>query len=231
MTEIKKQKWGSGVSVSKGKQASILFETYQTELKPRFPDEERAQFEANLAEFEKRLPGQQTNLAGQKSSTSAQDEVIKKVNKRVVSIRGIVMASNPGAEIKNAYAVGSKLQLTVSSASSSAQVTIAGYNLFKVWSNKAGILQKDIDELTTLEASLFTADDSQEKTIYTRKAATMDKNTLHREVEDGITKISALGFHEFELANPSVAKLFADLIPSAPAKAKKKDAKDTKASN
>jgi hypothetical protein len=41
----------------------------------------------------------------------------------------------------------------------------------------------------------------------------MDKNTLQRAVEDEITKISAMGILEFQRKDPSVSRLFADLIP------------------
>jgi hypothetical protein len=43
----------------------------------------------------------------------------------------------------------------------------------------------------------------------------MDKNTLQRAIEDEVTKISGLGFHEYEITNPDVAALFAGLIPGS----------------
>ncbi len=144
---------------------------------------------------------------------------------RVASIRKVVNGANTPAEIKIAYGVGGKNRPTVMMASSAAQTVIAAYNLYKDWSNRNGILEKDITELTTLDAALFTSDDRQVKSIFERKAATMDKNTLQRNVEDMVTRIAGLGFHEFELTNPPVAKLFADLIPSAPQKNGAKKAK------
>lgn len=223
----KEPKWDSGVAVAKGKQSLSLVDTYKTELAPRIAEEVKAQHVANVNELEIRLKNQDTNLSGQKSTTAAQDQTIQKVNQRVVSIRQIVTGANASVEIKNAYGVGSRIILTVIGVSGAANTIITAYNQFTAWSNSAGIIQKDIDELVALEEMLYSADSTQEKSKYARKAATMDKNTLQRAVEDGVTKISTLGIHEFELSNPPVAKLFADLIPSSPAKTKKAAAKVT----
>lgn len=225
MSDSKQPKWDSGATLSKGKQSLNLFKTYETELKPRIPEAEITQHTANVAEFEKRRSGQEPILANQKSYTSAQNDAVSKVNMRVSSLRKVVNGANAPAEIKIAYGVGGKNRPTVIMASSAAQTVLSAYKLYKDWSNRNGILDKDIAELTTLEAALFTSDDKQIKSIFERKAATMDKNTLQRSVEDMVTRISGLGVHEFELTNPPVAKLFADLIPSAPPKKDSKKAK------
>lgn len=141
----------------------------------------------------------------------------------MVSLRGIVKAANASAEIKNAFGVGTRINPVVGSVSSAVKTIITAYSLYKQWSNSVGIIDKDIEELTAMEASLYSADEKQEKNKYARKAATADKNTLHRAVEDEITRISALGVQEFEISKPAVAKQFADLIPSASAKTKKAD--------
>ncbi|HEX3007583.1 MAG TPA: hypothetical protein VHO90_08210 [Bacteroidales bacterium] len=221
MPETKQVKWDGGIVVIKGKQSVSLFKAHQTELKPRMAEEEFNQHDANVTEFEKRLSGQSTNLATQKSSTSAQDQIAETINMRVISVRRTIKASNPTDEIKNAYGIGNKLSSTVGGASAAVAVTSAAYNKFKVWSNSAGILEKDITELNTLETSLYSADDSQEDTKYQRKAATMNKNTLQRNIEDKITKISSIGIQEFQLTNPELAKLFGGLIPSSAPKKKK----------
>lgn len=62
-------------------------------------------------------------------------------------------------------------------------------------------------------ASLTTADDVQEKAKFERKAKTLDKNTLQREVENLVTKISAVGARVFRKKEPGVARLFEGLIP------------------
>ncbi len=221
MIETKKPKWDSGVAVSKGKQSISLFETYKDNLFPRIPVEEHNQHAANVSELEKRLSGQGTNLSEQKSSTSAQDDAIKKINQRVVSIRSIVMNTNSNLELKKAFGVGNKLVLTVNGMAGAVDTIVTAYKQNTVWSNNAGIIEKDIEELTSYVNLLFSADGQQEKNKYVRKSGTMDKNTLQRLVENGVSKISALGVHEFELSNPSVAKLFADLIPGSPSKSKK----------
>jgi hypothetical protein len=221
MSELKRQKWDKGDAVNKGKQSLSLLETYNAELSPRIPEDEREQHTANVAELEKRIPAQSTNLSGQKSTTAAQNETIKTIGKRVGSIRNIVMSTNASQEIKKAFGVGVKYSTTVMGVAGAVDTIVKAYNQYTAWSNGAGIIAKDIAELTALEASLYSADTKQGESIYARKAATMDKNTLQRTVEDGISKISALGVQEFELNNPAVAKLFADLIPSYPSAAKK----------
>jgi hypothetical protein len=224
MSELKRQKWDKSEAVTKGKQSLTLLETYNAELSPRFSEEKQEEHTANVGELEKRIPGQVTTLSGQKSTTAAQNEIIKTIGKRVGSIRNIVGA-NASQEIKKAFGVGSKYSLTVMGVAGAVDTIVKAYNQYTAWSNGAGIIAKDITELTALEASLYSADDKQGVSIYARKAATMDKNTLQRAVEDGVTKISALGIQEFELTNPAVAKLFADLIPSSPSAAKKASAK------
>lgn len=225
MSELKNPKWDKSDAVTKGKQSLTLLETYKAELSPRFPEAEQAQHTANVGEFEKRIPGQATALSEQKSTTAAQNETIKTIGKRVGNIRNIVMGTNASQEIKKAFGVGSKYSLTVMGVSGAVNTIVNAYNQYTAWSNGAGIIAKDITELTALEASLYSADNKQGESIYARKAATMDKNTLQRAVEDGVTKISALGIQEFELTNPAVAKMFADLIPSSPSAAKKAAAK------
>lgn len=223
----KDPKWDSGVAVAKGKQSVSLTEAYKSELSPRIAEEESEQHAANVTELEQRLKKQGTNLSGQKSTTAAQNQTIKQVNKRVVSLKQIVVGANASMEIKNAYGVGSRVVLTVNGVSSAANTIITAYKQFTAWSNSAGIIQKDIDELVALEKALYSADTTQGMSIYARKAATMDKNTLQRAVEDGVTKISSLGVHEFEISNPSAAKLFADLIPGSTPKPKSSAAKAT----
>lgn len=221
MSISKRQKWDAGVAVTQGKKSVNLLQTHQSELSARISEDEKAQHEANIVSLEKRISGQEVKLSGQKSNTAGQNTIIKLLNGRVSSIRNIVKDANGSTEILKAFGVGNRITLTVLGISSAADTIITAYNQFRDWSNKAGIIDSDMEELTTITNSLFDSDSKQAETIYIRKAATMDKNTLQRCVEDMVTKISNLGYHEFELKNPAVAKLFSDLIPSAPSKNKK----------
>lgn len=214
MADIKRPKWDGGVAVSKGKQAISLFDAYQAELSIRLLPNEVLQFKADIPVLELKLAGKVTVLSVQKASTSAQDIIIKNINKRVVGLRDIIRSSNPNSEISNAFGLSTKITSTILGVVGPADTIVLAYPQYRDWCIGAGILEKDIEELTTLTNSLFSADNVQENSIFTRKAATMNVNTLHRAVEDKITKISALGVHEFELTNPPVAKLFADLIPA-----------------
>lgn len=219
MAETKRPKWDGSVAISKGKQAISLFETYRADLAPRFPADEFSQFSANIPVLEKKISGKDTVLSVQKSSTSVQNDTVKLINTRVVGIRNIIRSANPSSEIYNAFGLSTKIVLTVLGVAGPADTIVLAYAKHKAWCNSKGIIEKDITELTALTNSLFSADDVQEQNIYARKASTLDANTLQREVEDQITRISALGCHEFELTNPAASKMFADLIPAtAPAK-------------
>jgi len=54
----------------------------------------------------------------------------------------------------------------------------------------------------------------QDDSMYVRKAKTMDKNTLQREVEDEVSRLSSLGGRHYS-KNPTVRVQFEDLIPAA----------------
>jgi hypothetical protein len=221
MAILKKAKWDIGVAISKGKQSISLLETYQSAFGARLTTNDIDQHKANVTELEKRRAGQQENLSNQKSKTSGQEVAINLLHNRVASIRNVVKGNNPSPEILKAYGVGEKFILTVSGVTAAANMVITAYHDHTSWSNAAGLIDADMEEISALADALNTADNVQETTIFNRKSATMDKNTLHRAVEDMVTKISTLGVHEFAIKNPGVAALFADLIPGSSKPAKK----------
>ena len=127
----------------------------------------------------------------------------------------MVRAGSDETNILQAFGVGEKVSdNTVSGAIAAGNIIINGYNEHKTWANtEAGILEEDIQEIQDLINSLSEADGTQEATKFTKKTKTVDKNVLQRTVEDLITKISATGIKTYRTKDPSIVKLFEDLIP------------------
>lgn len=213
MENQKKPKWEIGIAISKGKQSVSLVETYATDLETRLQPDEANQHKANVAELEARQSGQSETLIAQKSKTLGQDEAIDELHTNIINIRSIVKSVNPSGEISKAYGVGEKISKTVAGVTAAANVIVTAYQDNTEWSNNAGIIESDIEEMSTLKETLEQADNIQETSKFVRKSKTMNKNVLQRTVEDEITKISALGVLQFQKKDPAVATLFADLIP------------------
>jgi hypothetical protein len=228
MESDKKPKWDLAVAIEVAKKAHSLTTTYSTNILPRLQTDELPQFKANTSELELRRSGQQETLTTQKSKTEGQDEIIKRLNKTVISVHNIVSGQASG-EIQKAYGVGERISLTVSGVTAAANSVIKAYNDNKEWSNKAGIIEADITMLTDLIKLLGTAEDEQDDSMFARISKTMSKTVLHRAVEDEVTRLSAVGAHAFLESNPAVSALFLGLIPSAPKTSAKKtkDASDT----
>jgi hypothetical protein len=214
MSSEKKPKWEIGMVIQKGKQSVELTKQYGTDLQPRLQVDELSQHEANVEELEKRRSGQTEQVVTLKSKTLGQDQAIDQLHQTVISIRNIVKAASPDPEMEQAYGVGEKIYRSVSSVMAASNITLAAYQANTAWSNSVGIVEADMEEIATLQAALSSADQVQEASKFTRKSATMDKNSLQRTVEDEITKLSALGQRVFQNSDPSVVQLFADLIPA-----------------
>jgi hypothetical protein len=226
MADEKKPKWELSEALNSGKESLLLLETYGTELTPRLQVGEKEQHTANVAELEERQSGQKQTLAGQMSSTSSQDAVINNLNKTVASLRKVVMGNNSTEEIRKAFAIGTKITHSVSSATAAGKIVQDAYAKYPDWCKKAGILESDITAVSNLIKLLGTVEKEQDGTVYTRKSKTMSKNSLQRAVEDGSTRISVIGAHHF-LSNPAVAAQFDALIPTTP-EVKPKDSTDDK---
>jgi len=214
MEDNKGPKWYATEAINSGKTSLRLLELYGIDLKTRLKTDEQAQHKANVEEFETRIPGQKQTLMAQKSSTQGQEAVITELNDTIVSIRNVVRYGNASKEIMVAYGVGDKITRTVSSVTAAGNIILDAYKKYGPWSKEAGILESDITEITTLIKALGTVEKVQDDSMYVRKAKTMDKNTLQREVEDEVSRLSALGARQFS-KNPTVRKQFEDLIPSA----------------
>ncbi len=215
MSTVKKPKWDIGIAINKGTQSVALVEKYKEEIEARLQPDELEQHISNIAELGNRRAAQKENMVQQKSSTLGQDEAIIKLRDVVMDIRRIVKSCTPTGEILKAFGVGERVYKTVSSTMAAANIVISACNNHAVWSKSAGILEADITLLSQLIASMTEADQSQETSKFERKSKTMNKNALHRSVEDEVSKISAIGVFVFRFKNPAIADIFAGLIPVA----------------
>jgi len=214
MSTEKKPKWEIGMTILKGKQASSLFEKYSEKLLSRIQADQFEQFRSNLSELEVRHAGQEEQLVSLKSKTKGQDESISDLRQTVSSIRKIVNSASPAPEIAEAFGIGFSMSRSVNSVIAASNMIVTAYNENTAWSNQAGLIEADMEEIAALQGRLTSADNVQEGSKVVRKTATMDKNTIQRAVEDEITRLSAIGVLVFGKADPAIAKLFEDLIPN-----------------
>jgi len=119
---------------------------------------------------------------------------------------------------------------TVHGVIASGNIVIDANLKYGTWSKDAGIIEADITEIKTLIKALSDVGKVQDDSMYVRKAKTMDKNTLQREVEDEVSKLSALGIRHFS-KNPTVRIQFEDLIPASHKPKPATPVKDTKDEN
>jgi hypothetical protein len=207
-------KWLLDEAIEAGKSSVALLETYTVELTPRMRTDEAAQHKANVTELKVRKSGQKQTLSDQKSKTKGQEAVIGKVNTAVIDVRTLVKAANADEEKSKAFGVGEKISLTVSGVTAASNIILDGYKRFPEWSKEAGIIETDITEIKSLVASLDAAEELQDDSVFARKAKTMSKNALQREVEDEVTRLSAFGAIAFRKSNPALAEVFESLIPA-----------------
>lgn len=230
MINEKKTKWDIGATITAGNNAYTLASKHITELERRLNPDELNQLKANIAELESKQSGQTEILVEQKSKTLGQSEKISFLHDSIMSVRNIVKSNNTAtSDILKAYGVGENIKMSVSDTIASGNIIITAYNSNTEWSNKAGILESDITEISEFVTELSKAEKIQNSAMFTRKSKTMDKNVLQRVVEEEVSKISALGQHIFRLKDPSIAKQFENLIPSN-GKTKSKDAQQKIAS-
>ncbi len=216
MENGKKPKWDIGVAANAGSECHALMIKYRVDLEPRLQPDEIDQHGANAVELEKRRSGQTEVLNVQKTNTKGKEGAEEELHNTAISIRNMVKSNNASQEILQAYGVGEKIPTTMTGTIAAGNMVIMAYNTYTEWSNKVGIIEADITQVSELIKDLSSAGGKKEDSVFNRKAQTMDKNVLHRAVEDEVTRISALGAHVFRTKNPAVAALFEGLIPNSP---------------
>lgn len=222
-----KPKWDIDSAIKAGDETYSLLDKYFKFLEKRLKPNELTEFKKNLDDLHKCPPAQSTNLVVQKSKTEGQDDYTKDLHNEIVSIRNVIKSNNASDEITKAYGVGEKLSNNVTSCIAGADLVTKAYNDYKEWSNtEAGLLDEDMDQLSTLEKEMKTAAGVQDSAMSNRKEGTLDKNVLQRLVEDEITRIAALGAHALKRTNPAAATLFEKLIPASPKPKTQATAKD-----
>jgi len=216
MSIEKKPKWDISATISAGSKTYTLTMKYRKELEPRLQPNEADELKSNCAELEARRSGQTESLVVQKSKTLSQAEVNNQLRSIIGGVRNIVKnTKSVTPDLLKAFGVGEKMNNTINSSVAAGNIIINGYKSHTAWSNSAGILEADITEIQDLVAKLTKAEEGKGNAMFTRKSKTMDKNMLQRAVEDEVSKISALGQHVFRHKDPSIAKLFEELIPAA----------------
>jgi hypothetical protein len=214
MEDNKDPKWTATEAINSGKTSLRLLETHGTALQSRLRTDEQQQHKANVEELETRVMGQKQTLTAQMSNTQAQEKAIHDLNDTIISIHDVVRKNNASKEITVAYGVGERISQSVIGVTAAANVVIDAHLKYGAWSKDAGIIEADITEVKDLIKAVNDVGKVQGDSKFVRKAKTMDKNTLQREVEDEVSRLSVLGARHFG-KNPTVRKQFEDLIPAA----------------
>jgi hypothetical protein len=215
---LKKPKWDISQVIDKGYQTLELVEMNEAKLAERVNNEEVSQLKANVTELSTRRSGQKETLTAQKSKTAGQNSAIVRLTDYVMSVRNVVKSNNATDEISIAFGVGSRVIKTVSGSKAAANMIVSAYQNNAEWCTRSGILASDISEIQSLLDIVDKAESQKAESKFTRMAKTMDKNTLQRDVEDEITRISAIGKLVFKDSDPAIADLFENLIPSSSVK-------------
>jgi hypothetical protein len=219
-------KWDMQDTIYRGRQATKLFEEHGADFSDRIKPGEREFLGTGVDELERCNSGQSEVLVEQKSKTQGRDQAIEALHNALSDIKNMVKAAAPDEPEKlKAFGVGEKVNKnSVSSVRAAANIIINGYNENSAWANgEAGIIEQDIQEIEALSNELKQADTVQEHAKLNRKVKTIDKNSLQRQLEDLVTKISAIGIKVYRKKNPSLVPLFEDLVPGIGGGAKGKE--------
>jgi len=196
------------------KHLSIYLICMVLDLQTRLRTDEQPQHKANVEELETRVSGQKQTLTAHRSTTQSLEAAIQELNDTIVSIRNVVRNGNAPKDILVAYGVGDRISHSVSGVTAAGNVIIDAHTKYGAWSKEAVIIEADITEVKTQIKAVNDVEKVQDDSMYVRKAKTMDKNTLQREVGDEVSRLSSLGGRHFS-KNPTVRVQFEDLIPAA----------------
>lgn len=206
-------KWDIAATEQASTRAYELVTKYRSDIEPRLQPNTIDQLQEDMKELINRHSGQTESLTKQKSSTQDKNQSIRDLHNTIISIHDMVKAGNPDKDILQAFGVGTDIYIRSKSDNiAGANLIVDAYNNNKDWANSVGIIDNDIEELSTLLTDVDESQTSQGKAIFTRTAQTLDKNNLQRKVEDTVTQLSAIGAHVFR-KDPGTAQLFKNLIP------------------
>lgn len=210
-------KWDIGTTIFRGHQAIGLLDKFPNDLSRRLKPEEMELLRTGVPELEMRQSGQPENLNLQKVSTQGKKQSLENIHTNIIDFRGMVKAATSDAQILKAFGVGENLNIkSPRDQRAAANMIINGYNTNSSWAKeKAGMLEEDLLELEAQSSKLTDVDSMQEQAKLNRKVKTIDKDVLQRQIEDLITKFSAVGIKEFRTKNPALIPLFEALVSSS----------------
>lgn len=216
MTELKKNKWDLDEAIAAGEKAYALGNTYFSQLNGRLTKEKLANINTNVTALNLFKEKNPQYLIEQKAKTAGKLNNVNLLKTKVKNLRKIVKDEKTSTpEQIKAFGVGETLTNTESRIIASANLIISAYTSNKEWCNQIGIIESDIIELTTLINNVKEKETQQDEAKKTKTSGTFDKNNIHRALEDDVTSVSNIGVNTFSTTDPAIAKLFANIIPSA----------------
>ncbi len=215
-----KPKWDIAQVVDIETRIKAMYAANETELKPRFTARELELLTSPESALSTARVGQAENLVTQKTQTKSKDVVAAELAKTESDIREVVKSLTRGPDILQAFGIGEPINpKSLPNVVAQANIIINGFTKYADWATANGILRSDIEEIERQRNLLDQSGTVQERAVLTRKVKTVDKNTTQREVEDLITKFSAMGILLFRKTKPELIPLFEDLIPKSPSQA------------
>ncbi|MCK9206843.1 MAG: hypothetical protein M0P66_07015 [Salinivirgaceae bacterium] len=215
MAQSKKPKWDLTEAIAAGEKALVLSAKYSDLLGGRITQAGTDTLRTDVENLKKFPVDGTQKLVEQKAKTAGKDTSLADLNFLVGSIRTLVKKSPTATpEMKKAFGVGARLSGSISHQLAAGKLVKEAYQNFTEWSTREGILAADITAIEALIAEVEAKNAQQTEAVKTKMDATFDKNGLQRQVEDEVSRISALGVIVFGKKDPAVAQLFGDLIPS-----------------
>jgi len=215
MKNSKQPKWELAATIHAARNTHALATKHLSSLNGRIAQPELDDLETKTDQLETIRVSISETLVNQKSKTLGQKQAVKALHKTVSAIRNIVKKDKTATpEIAKAYGVGEPMTKSVSNIQAAANIVLKAYEAFADWSHAAGIIDADRDTITSLLDRLDELAGKKDDAMSNRKNTTFDKNIVQREVEDEVSRISAIGVHVYINEDAAVAQQFEELIPS-----------------
>jgi hypothetical protein len=215
MANSKKTKWDLSEAIAAGEKALVLSVKYSDLLGGRITQAGTDTLRTDVENLKKFPVDGTQKLVEQKAKTAGKDSSLSDLNLLVGSIRTLVKKSPTATpEMKKAFGVGARLSNSSSHQLAAGKLVVEAYNNFTGWSTTVGILEADITAIKAYIAEFEDKANKQTEAVKAKMDATFSKNSLQRQVEDEVSRISALGVIAFGKKDPAAAQLFEDLIPS-----------------
>ncbi len=210
-----------------GHKASNLALLHAAALAPRLPPTTVSTLLIDLDLLGAAIPGTRQAHHEAKVATADQDAALRAGHARVSAVRAAVKKARAADEVKKAYGVGQNVNpALVRDVKSALQLILDRAAADPAEAASLGIVQKDLDAMTTAHQAVTAADKIQEHKRSKAPLGTQDRNRTANRIVAAVARIGGAGGLEFA-DDPKVLAEFTALKPASKKKsaAKKGTAK------